>query len=199
MLRIRKENEGMQVSRSMHGFETKRRVALSLILLAKKAASKGRPAVIERTKDFLAGRLFAWNIYALGKVLRGNVQGSKGLYFSDGTWKVRLVARRMTRYTCVVPTLKTAKSIREYTCSLSLSHPSLSLSLTQSSSPWAVLKPKNICGNANFIFHTPQPGYMVPPYLKIYIMAPWHVYVHTQQPHESTNRARKRGLLAKEI
>lgn len=42
-----------------------------------------------------------------------------------------------------------------------------------------VLKPKNICGNANFIFHTRPAGYMVPSYLKICIMVPWHVYVHT--------------------
>lgn len=34
------------------------------------------------------------------------------------------------------------------------------------------LKPENICGNANFIFHTLQAGYMVPSYLKICIMAP---------------------------
>lgn len=44
---------------------------------------------------------------------------------------------------------------------------------------FVLLKPKNICGNANFIFHTRPAGYMVPSYLKICIMVPWHVYVHT--------------------
>lgn len=44
---------------------------------------------------------------------------------------------------------------------------------------FVLLKPRNICGNANFIFHTRPAGYMVPSYLKICIMVPWHVYVHT--------------------
>lgn len=44
------------------------------------------------------------------------------------------------------------------------------------------LKPRNICGNTNFIFHTPGAAvrYIVPSYLKICIMTPWHVYMYTR-------------------